>query len=236
MDSRLQSNIREKPVSIATDSVRLEGKLSIPERVEGIVLFAPGNNSSRERCRNRFIAQVLRKARMATLLIDLLTAEEETINLRTRGYFHFNVGLLAKRLIGVTDWLLHNPSTLHLNIGYLGTSTGSAAAFVAAANRSNVVGAIVSAGGRPDLPGSTLSRVQAPTLLIVGEDEVSMMGMNQEAMAHLHGEKQLEIIPGTTHLFEEPGALEEVAWLASQWFNHHLKPVARQGSSLPSAN
>jgi putative phosphoribosyl transferase len=236
MDRRLQRNVREHPISVRVDSVRLEGKLCVPEGVQGVILFAPGNGSSRESSRNRYIAQILQKARLATLLISLLTPEEETINLRTRDYFNFNVGLLAKRLVGMTDWLIENSTTRSLNIGYFGTRTGSAAALVAAANRSDVVGAIVSAGGRPDLAGSALFRVQAPTLLLVGENEIPMMGMNQEALAHLHTEKQLKTIRGATHLFEEPGAIEEVAWLASQWFNRYLKPAAQQGSHLPSTN
>jgi dienelactone hydrolase len=167
------------------------------------------------------VAQVLSQAGLATLLIDLLTPEEEMIDLRTR-HLRFDIGLLASRLVGATDWLTQNPATQTLRIGYFGASTGAGAALVAAADRPEAVGAIVSRGGRPDLAGSALSRVRAPTLLIVGGYDIPVIGMNQAAQAQLRGINHLEIVPGATHLFEEPGTLEEVARLASQWFKRYL--------------
>jgi len=185
------------------------------------VLFAHGSGSSRHSPRNRFVAEVLGEAGLATFLIDLLTEEEEAIDRRTR-QLRFNINLLATRLAGATDWLLHNPSTRHLQIGYFGASTGAAAALVAATQRPQAVSAIVSRGGRPDLADSVLSQVQAPTLLIVGGNDDPVIAMNQSALAKLQTEKQLKIIPGATHLFEEPGTLEQVSQLASQWFEQYL--------------
>src|SRR5207253_1989322 len=153
--------------------------------------------------------QVLYRGGFATLLIDLLTADEEAVDMRT-GHLRFDINLLAERLVGATDWLAQNPSTGNLRIGYFGASTGGGAALVAAAERPDVVGAVVSRGGRPDLAGPALSYVQAPTLLIVGGDDVPVIGLNRKALAQLTAEKQLVIVPGATHLFEEPGTLEEV--------------------------
>jgi dienelactone hydrolase len=153
--------------------------------------------------------------------MDLLTADEEAIDLRTQR-LRFDISLLADRLVGATDWLAQNPETRDLTIGYFGASTGAAAALVAAAERPDAVGAIVSRGGRPDLAGAALARVRAPTLLIVGGHDIPVIGMNQEAMAQLHAETKLEIVPGATHLFEEPGALEEVARLAREWFERYV--------------
>ena len=218
---RISESFLESLVSVRAGSVSLEGNLSVPKEAEGIVLFAHGSGSSRHSPRNRYVAQVLREAGLATLLIDLLTVEEEAIDLRTR-HLRFDIDLLATRLVGATDWLLQNPSTHHLRIGYFGASTGAAAALVAAVERPEAVSAIVSRGGRPDLAGSVLERVQAPTLLIVGGDDRPVIEMNQSALAQLRTEKQLEIVPRATHLFEEPGALEEVARLASQWFERYL--------------
>lgn len=212
--------MQESSVKVTTGLVTLEGNLSVPQQAKGVVLFAHGSGSSRHSPRNRYVAEVLREAGLATLLIDLLTVEEEAVDLRTR-HLRFDIDLLAKRLVGATNWLLHNSSTHHLQIGYFGASTGAAAALVAAVE-SPKVGAIVSRGGRPDLAGSVLFRVQAPTLLIVGGNDYPVIEMNQSALAQLRTEKQLEIVPRATHLFEEPGALEEVARLASQWFNHYL--------------
>ncbi|PPS42235.1 dienelactone hydrolase family protein [Chroococcidiopsis sp. TS-821] len=206
-------------VSVTADSVQLQGNLALPANAQGIVLFAHGSGSSRFSPRNRYVAEVLQQAGFATLLLDLLTPEEETIDLRTR-HLRFDIALLAKRLVGATDWLAQ--STTKLPIGYFGASTGSAAALLAATKRPNVVKAIVSRSGRPDLAGSVLSCVQAPTLLIVGGDDFPVIGMNQDAFAQLHTEKQLKIVPGASHLFEEPGTLEEVARLASQWFQRYL--------------
>lgn len=220
------NKIPEHLVSVTTDSVKLEGNLVIPAGAQGIVLFAHGSGSSRHSPRNRYVASVLQQAGLATLLLDLLTAEEEEIDLRTR-QLRFDIHLLAARVIGATDWLCCTTATQALRIGYFGASTGSAAALVAAAQRPQVVNAIVSRGGRPDLAGSVLNQVQAPTLLIVGGHDLPVITMNQDALAQLHqvAEKRLEIVPRATHLFEEPGTLEQVAVLASQWFKCYLVQV-----------
>ena len=219
--NRISESFPESLVSVTAGSVSLKGNLSKPKGAEGIVLFAHGSGSSRHSPRNHYVAQVLQEAGLATLLIDLLTVEEEAIDLRTR-HLRFDINLLATRLVGATDWLLQNPSNRHLRIGYFGSSTGAAAALVAAVKRPEAVGAIVSRGGRPDLAGSMLSRVQAPTLLIVGGEDRPVIEMNQSALAQLQTKKQLEIVPRATHLFEEPGALSEVARLASKWFKCYL--------------
>jgi dienelactone hydrolase len=223
--------IQEHLVSVSADSVKLEGNLVIPAGAQGIVLFAHGSGSSRHSPRNRYVASVLQQEGLATLLLDLLTAQEEKIDLRTR-QLRFDIGLLATRLVGATDWLSHTPTTQHLNIGYFGASTGSAAALIAATKRPDAVKAIVSRGGRPDLAGSALTCVQAPTLLIVGGHDFPVITMNEDALALLDqaAAKQLEIIPGATHLFEEAGTLDQVAVLASQWFNRYLVPVNQGGA------
>jgi putative phosphoribosyl transferase len=218
----------EQLVQVPTGAVTLDGNLGVPAGARGIVLFAHGSGSSRHSPRNRHVAGVLREAGLATLLMDLLTADEEAIDLQTQR-LRFDISLLADRLVGATDWLAQNPDTRDLTIGYFGASTGAAAALVAAAQRPDAVGAIVSRGGRPDLAGAALARVRAPTLLIVGGNDIPVIGMNQEAMAQLHVETKLEIVPGATHLFEEPGALEEVARLARAWFERYLS--GRQRSS-----
>jgi dienelactone hydrolase len=219
----MNRTIREQEPSILVPagSVHLEGELILPMSAQGIVLFAHGSGSSLHSPRNRYVAQVLRLTGLATLLIDLLTPEEEAIDRRTR-HLRFDIGLLAERLVSITNWLTQHPDTHRLRIGYFGASTGAAAALVAAADSPEAVGAIVSRGGRPDLAGSVLSRVKAPTLLIVGGDDVPVIAMNEDALAQLRVEKRLEIIPNATHLFEEPGALEEVSRLASQWFRHYI--------------
>ena len=211
----------EQLVQVPAGAVTLEGNLGVPTGAHGVVLFAHGSGSSRHSPRNRYVAGVLREARLATLLMDLLTADEEAIDLQTQR-LRFDISLLADRLVGATDWLAQDPATRGLDIGYFGASTGAAAALVAAAERPDAVSAIVSRGGRPDLAGAALARVRAPTLLIVGGNDVPVIGMNQEAMAQLHVETRLEIVPGATHLFEEPGALEEVARLAREWFERYL--------------
>ena len=203
------------------NNITLEGNLNIPENPRGVVLFAHGSGSSRHSPRNQFVAQVLHKAGFATLLIDLLTADEEEQDWQT-GHLRFNIDLLSQRVLGATNWLTVNPETANLKIGYFGASTGAAAALTAAAERPLAVGAVVSRGGRPDLAGSSLTAVQAPTLLIVGSKDTQVIELNRMALSLLKGEKQLEIIPGATHLFEEPGALEQVAQLASQWFTRYL--------------
>jgi putative phosphoribosyl transferase len=212
----------ERPVQVTSGAVTLDGNLSVPTDAQGLVLFAHGSGSSRHSPRNRYVARVLQQAGLATLLIDLLTADEETVDERTR-HLRFDINLLAARLIGTTDWLTQNPGTAGLGIGYFGASTGAGAALVAAAERPQSVRAIVSRGGRPDLAGKALPNVQAPTLLIVGGYDTPVISMNQEALESLRVEKSLEIVPGATHLFGEPGALEHVARLAADWFTRYLK-------------
>ena len=207
----------------------LSGDLAIPERAAGMVLFAHGSGSSRHSPRNRYVASVLQQGGFATLLLDLLTAAEEVVDFNT-AHFRFDIGLLGERLLEATDWLSREPATRRLSIGYFGASTGAAAALVAAAERPSLIGAVVSRGGRPDLAGSALSRVQAPTLLIVGGNDRQVIGLNQQALARLRCEKQFSIVPGATHLFEEPGTLEQVSKLASDWFAQHLNLEARNGS------
>jgi len=213
--------MEEREVRVSAGPVALEGNLGVPDDTRGVVLFAHGSGSGRHSPRNRYVARVLREAGLATLLIDLLTPEEEEIDLRTH-HLRFDIRLLAERLVDATDWLTHDPSTQDLRIGYFGASTGAGAALVAAAERPEVTTAVVSRGGRPDLAGSALPHVRAPTLLIVGGNDVPVIGMNQEAMEQLRVEKKLEIVPRATHLFEEPGALEEVSRLATDWFVEHL--------------
>jgi putative phosphoribosyl transferase len=211
----------EHRVRVAAGPVFLDGDLSRPEGARGIVLFAHGSGSSRVSPRNRQVAQLLNHAKLATLLVDLLTSEEEAVDLRT-AQLRFDIGLLAERLVGITDWLTQAPETRQLRIGYFGASTGAGAALVAAAERPEAVSAVVSRGGRPDLAGSALSRVRAPTLLIVGGNDAQVIALNRAALAQLRCQKQLVIVPGATHLFEEPGALDQVALLARDWFERHL--------------
>jgi len=195
----------------------LEGNLSLPEAARGVVLFAHGSGSSRFSPRNGHVARMLNEARLATLLIDLLTPAEEAVDMHT-AHLRFDIGLLAERLVSAIDWLRQHPPTRELRIGCFGASTGAAAALVAAANRPQAVGAVVSRGGRPDLAGPALPRVQAPTLLIVGGRDFEVIELNKAALEHLRCEKRIVIIPGATHLFEEPGTLDEVASLAREWF------------------
>ena len=215
--------MQEREVRVSAGPVTLEGSLGIPNSVGGVVLFAHGSGSGRHSPRNRYVARVLREANLATLLIDLLTEDEEEVDLRTTR-LRFDIGRLARRLVGATDWLVQNPDTEQLRIGYFGASTGAGATLVAAAERPDEVGAIVSRGGRPDLAGDALPLVKAPTLLIVGGNDEPVIGMNEEALARMRAVKRLQIVPGASHLFEEPGALEEVARLATVWFARHLGP------------
>ena len=215
--------MQEREVRVSAGPVTLEGSLGIPNGAGGVVLFAHGSGSGRHSPRNRYVARVLREANLATLLIDLLTEDEEEVDLRTTR-LRFDIGLLARRLVGATDWLVQNPDTEQLRIGYFGASTGAGAALVAATERPDEVGAIVSRGGRPDLAGDALPLVKAPTLLIVGGNDEPVIGMNEEALARMRAVKRLQIVPGASHLFEEPGALEEVARLATVWFARHLGP------------
>jgi dienelactone hydrolase len=211
----------ERLVHIQAGAVTLEGNLAIPGGARGIVLFAHGSGSSRHSPRNRFVAQALREAGLGTLLLDLLTPEEETIDLRTRR-LRFDIDLLAERLVGAADWLARNRDTQSLPIGCFGASTGGGAALVAAAARPLSVRAVVSRGGRPDLAGRCLARVEAPTLLLVGENDAPVIELNKEAMAQLSCPREMVLIPRATHLFEEPGALEEVARRAGDWFLRYL--------------
>ena len=211
----------ERVAQIPAGSETLEGNLSIPDRARAVILFAHGSGSSRHSPRNRFVARVLNDAGLATLLTDLLTADEEEVDEVTR-HLRFDITLLAQRLVAITDWLAVQPEAQEMRIGYFGASTGAAAALVAAAERPAVVGAIVSRGGRPDLAGPALPRVRAPTLLIVGGNDFPVRELNREALRELRAEAELSIVPGATHLFEEPGALEEVARLSAQWFTRHL--------------
>jgi dienelactone hydrolase len=224
MDRAQSRPAAEREVRVRTGGVELEGQLGVPAGAHGVVLFAHGSGSSRHSPRNQYVARALRKAGLGTLLIDLLTADEESVDQYTR-HLRFDIELLALRLIGATDWLRHDPLTADLPIGYFGASTGAGAALMAAAERPDVVRAVVSRGGRPDLAGPALMRVHAPTLLIVGGADAPVIDLNERALELLEVEKELRIVPRATHLFEEPGALEEVARLAADWFVRHLSPT-----------
>jgi dienelactone hydrolase len=213
----------EQEVRLAVEGVTLVGDLARPPRAAGLILFAHGSGSSRHSPRNRAVARVLRESGLATLLIDLLTPREEAEDAAT-GHLRFDIGLLARRLEAATAWLHEEPATDDLPVGYFGASTGGGAALVAAAQCQEVF-AVVSRGGRPDLAGTALPRVRAPTLLIVGGDDVPVIAMNRTAAAAMRAEVRLEIVPGASHLFEEPGALEQVAELAARWFEDHLPPA-----------
>jgi dienelactone hydrolase len=215
------SHLTEQTVQIPTDDVALAGTLSIPKGGQGLVMFAHGSGSSRHSPRNRFVARILQEGGLATLLMDLLSEEEEKVDMAT-AHLRFDIPLLGERLVAATAWATKQPSTREFRFGYFGSSTGAAAALVAAARRPDHVAAIVSRGGRPDLAKPVLDRVRAPTLLIVGGNDEPVIEMNQSALALLQVEKQLEIVPGATHLFEEPGTLERVADLARDWFRSHL--------------
>jgi dienelactone hydrolase len=211
----------ETTVTIPVDELALEGTLTIPPDASGVVLFAHGSGSSRHSPRNRFVASELQAVGLATLLMDLLSTEEERIDART-GELRFDIGLLGGRLIAAIDWLSAHDVTNDLRIGCFGASTGAAAALVAAAERVDLVGAVVSRGGRPDLAGDALPRVQAPTLLIVGGRDELVLELNRQARARMNAETELEIVPGASHLFEEPGKIETVAKLARDWFLRYL--------------
>src|ERR1700724_2942161 len=221
MNHPADQTLEEQLVRVPAGEVMLDGNLTLPEGSHAIVLFAHGSGSSRHSPRNRFVARLLNEAKLSTLLIDLLTLDEEVIDART-AQLRFDIGLLAERLVAATNWLTQFPDTKHLRIGYFGASTGAAAALAAAAVRPDAVRAIVSRGGRPDLAGAALTRVQAPTLVIVGEHDDQLVQLNRQALAQLRCEKRLLIVPGATHLFEEPGALDEVARLARDWLQRHL--------------
>lgn len=210
-------------VRVPAGDVPLEGNLAVPANAEGIVLFAHGSGSSRHSPRNRAVAAELREGGLATLLIDLLTADEERVDEET-GRLRFDIDLLADRLVAVTDWLGEAEETRGLGVGYFGASTGGGAALVAAARRPNAVRAVVSRGGRPDLAGAALTRVRVATLLIVGGNDPVVLELNVQAFERLRCEKRLEVVAGASHLFEEPGTLGEVARLARDWFLRHLGP------------
>src|SRR6266478_2819925 len=209
-----------KDVEIRSGAVRLSGDLSIPVGAQGVVLFAHGSGSSRHSPRNQLVARTIREAGVGTLLFDLLTKEEEAVDAHT-AHLRFDIGLLAERLIDATFWI--KGEFHYLNVGYFGSSTGGGAALVAAAELGENVSAVVSRGGRPDLAGKALPQVKCPTLLIVGGLDYPVIEMNREAYELLHCKKELGIVPGATHLFEEPGTLEEVAGLAAAWFQEHLR-------------
>jgi putative phosphoribosyl transferase len=216
----MASNIELSERSIHIPPSGAAGDLTFPMNARGVVIFAHGSGSSRLSSRNRFVARVLQQASLGTLLLDLLTADEEQIDLRTR-HLRFDIDLLATRLLEATKWVSDDSQAGGLPMGYFGASTGAAAALKAAAQFPQIH-AIVSRGGRPDLAGAALPKIKAATLLIVGGDDFPVIELNQKALNELQCEKKLEIVPGATHLFEEPGTLEQVAGLASDWFKHHL--------------
>jgi putative phosphoribosyl transferase len=223
--SELDGDKRE--VLIDVDGARLEGKLALPKGARGLVLFAHGSGSSRHSPRNRHVAQIFQSQGIGTLLFDLLTSNEEPVD-RYTGELRFDVPFLAKRLIGATRWIRNTANINDLKLGYFGASTGAAAALVAAAELPDAISAVVSRGGRPDLALGALGSVCAPTLLIVGGDDKPVISMNREALTELRCEKKLVIIPRATHLFEEPGALEQVARVAAEWFIRHFTPVEKR--------
>lgn len=208
-------------VRIDVGKVTLEGNLLVPRSARGLVLFAHGSGSSRFSSRNRYVAEELRSGGLGTLLIDLLTQEEEQIDMRT-AHLRFDIELLAQRLVGTIRWLAQNPETSRMKVGLFGASTGGGAALVAAARLPDRIAAVVSRGGRPDLAGEALPLVKAPTLLIVGGNDVPVIAMNREAYEKMNCERKLEIVPRASHLFEEPGALEQVARLAREWFQKYV--------------
>jgi pimeloyl-ACP methyl ester carboxylesterase len=223
MNSDTAEALEEQQVRLTADSVSLAGDLCVPPRATGTVLFAHGSGSGRFSTRNRFVAHRLQESGLATLLIDLLTEQEEAAD-RFTAHIRFDIPLLAERLVGAVEWLKRDPRTALLPIGCFGASTGGGAALVAATRLPERIAAVVSRGGRPDLAGAALPQVKAPTLLIVGGDDVAVIGLNEEALEQLGSPiKRMVIVPDATHLFEEPGKLEEVARLAADWFVKHLR-------------
>ena len=213
--------MKEEVVVIPAGRATIEGNLAIPRGAKGIVLFAHGSGSGRFSPRNQYVAKVLNDAGIGTLLVDLLTKEEEEVDVET-GDFRFDIGLLSRRLEAATEWLKENPATKGLQIGYYGASTGAAAALIAATRFPEDVRTVVSRGGRPDLAMQHLKRVKVPILLIVGGKDTVVLGLNKKAMEQIPAEKKLKIVLGATHLFEEPGKLGEVAKLSAEWFSLHL--------------
>jgi pimeloyl-ACP methyl ester carboxylesterase len=214
-------------VSIPVGPYVIQGDLTVAADAKAAVIFAHGSGSSRHSPRNKYVAEILNRGGLATLLIDLLTLEEEVVDNRTAEH-RFNISLLAQRLVGSTDWAREHSKLSSLPLGYFGASTGAAAALVAAAQRPEIIDAIVSRGGRPDLAGEALDKVAAPTLLIVGEFDHEVIELNQQAAKAMRTPTELQIVPGATHLFEEPGALEQVASLARKWFEERL--IRRQAA------
>lgn len=214
-------------VQIPVGSIVLEGNLTIPLNSQAVILFAHGSGSSRYSARNQYVAQVLARSGLSTLLIDLLTPHEDAVDRQT-GHLRFDIGVLALRLSTAIDWLANNPATSNLRLGLFGASTGTGAAMVTAAARPDRIGAIVSRGGRPDLAGQALHSVRAPTLLIVGGHDEAVVRLNRDAFNALRTLKAMEIVPGAGHLFEEPGTLERVAELARGWFIQYLTRVPEQ--------
>lgn len=210
-----------KPVRIPIGTIFLEGELRLPDNATGVVLFAHGSGSSRHSPRNQFVAGIIRDAGLGTLLFDLLTEAEEEKDAEN-GALRFDIPLLAQRLVAATHWLKKQPKTSGLKMGYFGSSTGGGAALLAAAELGDCVAAVVSRGGRPDLAGDALPKVRSPTLLVVGGYDELVICLNDDAYAKLGCEKDFRIVPGATHLFEEPGKLEQVAQISAQWFRKHI--------------
>lgn len=228
----------DEEIEIQTPKTIIKGDLSIPERVKGIIIFAHGAGSCRFSSRNRYVAEILQKAGFATLLMDLLSEDEDQLDIFTRK-MRFDISLLAGRVDATTTWVLESEKVSHLPIGYFGASTGAAAALVAAVQRPETIGAIVSRGGRPDLVENILSAVKPPTLLIVGSEDTTVLEKNQQAIRKLKTEKEIIVIPGATHLFEEPSKLDEVAKYAKNWFNRYLihdKEMSEKKSSRSHIN
>jgi putative phosphoribosyl transferase len=223
----VHSDLLEIQSRIPAGDAVLDGDLVVPSGASGIAVFAHGSGSSRHSPRNKSVARVIREAGVGSLLFDLLTREEESVDVFTR-HLRFDIELLTRRLIEATRWLASQEETRNLRVGYFGSSTGAAAALMAAARLGDEIGAVVSRGGRPDLAGDALPLVKAPTLLIVGGHDETVIELNQDAYARLRCEKELRVIPGATHLFEEPGALEQVADYAADWLKGHLQPLPVQ--------
>ena len=221
MVTEVDASLKHQLVSIPMGGVSLEGDLAVPSAAQGIVAFAHGSGSGRKSPRNQFVAQVLQRAGLATMLLDLLTMDEEAIDVQSMA-LRFDIDLLVDRLTGTVDWLSANSETRELRIGLFGASTGAAAALVTAARRPDLVRALVSRGGRPDLAADALASVHAPTLLVVGGNDLEVLRLNRAAYAGMTAERQLVVVPGATHLFQEPGTLGEVARLAADWFLAHL--------------
>jgi len=211
-----------RPVRLDIAGVALHADLSLPSDALGLVVFAHGSGSSRHSARNRTVAESLQHAHFATLLLDLLTEQEDSVDVTT-AQFRFDIALLGERVVAALDWVRLNPPTSSLPLGLFGASTGAAAALIAAATRPAAVGAVVSRGGRPDLADASLERVTAPTLLIVGGRDPVVVDLNRQALGRLNALKELQIVPGATHLFEEPGALGQVSQLAGDWFTRYLR-------------